>query len=752
MCDTEIIESLRSRLHSRRSLRHTPHPRPGTGDIQLDKEEDRGVNTRSSSSSDVIPIVKFRRKSRAVLHVIQLCSMSRRNVTTAITLEPWYALFDSDDVTNEDSQPRKRPRPFVTFVPNEKCELTQLTFDLSQFKQDESPMAVLTDSIRNILSCPPNERPSGQISKVIRYLKAVFEKFRNYPLSVQRTVSQKVCYARYASDRVIFKRGHNSTGIYFVLSGLLTEKHDTRRKPNNVSAGSVLGEYDLVCSCRRQNSVVTRADTELLYLDKKDYQEIFEMAEDNSDPKHLEIVKQHIVFQHFPLSKLEESPEAWTIVKYKYGRLIAQDSNTVEWIYVIKSGEARILKYLNPGEMDIIQRRKQVQAILRAQSPFYIKHKILNFVAERDHIQTSYSRSKYHPTTRSVMSAPPVISKGQKPTLSTRAGAQRTPLPNQRCSTSPAIQSTNQRRDPRLFKTPSQTSAQPRSPVLEDDITGRVPNNKLPEIRVDEVEDVRGDGNTGGGEVLVETDQSLSTLKPVHNVLSEGIMGKDEGSSDGAHRPEIKKDGGGFDGAHRPATKDGGSSDGAHRPATKKDGGSSDGVHRPATKDGGGSDGAHRPATKDGGSSDGAHRPETKGVRKHVGRRTESKGKRPSTASDTVRQRPPQVVHYGKYSLPAFVQVETLSQGQVFGLRACLEPEERGPSVSLVSGSCEVLQINKKFFIKHCDDALYGLIRLKAKPFPSEEDLIDRLDVGMQWEEYKQRMVTEFLQGRRRIQ
>ena len=32
-----------------------------------------------------------------------------------------------------------------------------------------------------------------------------------------------------------------------------------------------------------------------------------------------------------------------------------------------------------------------------------------------------------------------------------------------------------------------------------------------------------------------------------------------------------------------------------------------------------------------------------------------------------------------------------------------------------VSGDCELLQINKKFFMKHCDDAIYSLIRLKVK-------------------------------------
>ncbi|XP_041358739.1 uncharacterized protein LOC121375382 [Gigantopelta aegis] len=102
--------------------------------------------------------------------------------------------------------------------------------------------------------------------------------------------------------------------------------------------------------------------------------------------------------------------------------------------------------------------------------------------------------------------------------------------------------------------------------------------------------------------------------------------------------------------------------------------------------------------------------------------------------------------------LPAFIQVETLHTGQVFGLRACLDAEERGPTVSLVSGDCELLQINKRFFMKHCDDTIYSLIRLKSKPFPSQEELLDRLDANMQWQEFKQRTLENFLKQCRRLQ
>ena len=46
-----------------------------------------------------------------------------------------------------------------------------------------------------------------------------------------------------------------------------------------------------------------------------------------------------------------------------------------------------------------------------------------------------------------------------------------------------------------------------------------------------------------------------------------------------------------------------------------------------------------------------------------------------------------------------------------------------------VSGECEVLQINKKFFMRHCDDAIYSLIRLKVSQNISVYGRLDSSDL-----------------------
>ena len=39
----------------------------------------------------------------------------------------------------------------------------------------------------------------------------------------------------------------------------------------------------------------------------------------------------------------------------------------------------------------------------------------------------------------------------------------------------------------------------------------------------------------------------------------------------------------------------------------------------------------------------------------------------------------------------------------------------------------------------------------QAKPFPSQTELVDRLDANMQWEEFKQETLKDFLRHRVRV-
>ena len=55
------------------------------------------------------------------------------------------------------------------------------------------------------------------------------------------------------------------------------------------------------------------------------------------------------------------------------------------FVSLCPQGEARVFKYLHPGNIDVQARRKKVQAMKNAQNVFHIKKKILNFVEDREY-------------------------------------------------------------------------------------------------------------------------------------------------------------------------------------------------------------------------------------------------------------------------------------------------------------------------------------------------------------------------------
>merc|ERR1711976_1070852 len=163
-------------------------------------------------------------------------------------------------------------------------------------------------------------------------------------------------YDKYEPNRVITRQGLMADGVYFVLTGTLIEKEEEKRSLHELKPGDGFGEEDLKCGCARRTTIITRSWVEMVSVHRQDYRSIFNMADDSNDPRYLDICKRHIVFQHFPMKRLQENPGVWTVLSYKFGRLMVKDSNDMEWIYIIKSGEARVIKHLSAGVVDLDER------------------------------------------------------------------------------------------------------------------------------------------------------------------------------------------------------------------------------------------------------------------------------------------------------------------------------------------------------------------------------------------------------------
>ncbi|OWF46626.1 uncharacterized protein LOC110455484 [Mizuhopecten yessoensis] len=642
-------------------------PLPKTDEEENDDEEEEDEGNDDDNEE---PYIKFRRFARAVKMLISVCQVCQSLLRNNVSQENWFALLDNLNAAAMQQSQKKR-KAFVTLVPDENRQLVTLTFDANDYKSNVQSDELLTDDIKEVMKQKPGTRSQHDVEKVVRCIKGICKSFREYPLSIQKEIVQKAFLDTYKHNRVILKKGLPSDGIYFVLRGALIEKPEGRKAPSEIRTGEKFGEEDLVCGCARRGTVITRHEAEIIFLHRFDYMDIFNMSADSNDPKNLEICKKSVVLSHFPMQKLEENPGTWSVRRYKYGRLMVKDSNEIEWIFVIKSGEARVLSHLKPGVINVRKRRKEIQAAMEEESPYHRKTKILNFIAQKDHLKSSYDPALYTPgPRRTLMSAPPVY--GHRECMKELAYRDfpATPRPNN-YPTMAAFLNAKSQDSMHLKQTSNATTKLPR-------ITLKTPGNSEGPLESNrrEMDEVIEDD-----EQTTKDDESVSRMDNNETpVVLEEI-----------------KDISGKTNFYQKTGKDG------PLPRPKSEGANKENRLRLA--------------------------------RKQFGNAPFIKPRR--TRVDSAHERTTE--------LPPFVQVETLHQGQTFGLRSCLDMSDRGPSVSLVSGDCEVLAINKKFFLKHCDDAMFSLIRLKAKPFPTQQELIDRLDITMRWDEYKKETVRDFI-------
>ncbi|KAL8618182.1 hypothetical protein ACOMHN_059189 [Nucella lapillus] len=92
---------------------------------------------------------------------------------------------------------------------------------------------------------------------------------------------------------------------------------------------------------------------------------------------------------------------------------------------------------------------------------------------------------------------------------------------------------------------------------------------------------------------------------------------------------------------------------------------------------------------------------------------------------------------------PEFVQVQTLTKGMCFGLSDLILGE--GSNFCVVSNGADVLLVNKTFYHDHASEDLIRRMRQALCPYPSEEELQNRLQTSVDWDAYRQSTLAKTL-------
>nr|XP_026696464.1 uncharacterized protein LOC100180193 isoform X1 [Ciona intestinalis] len=307
-------------------------------------------------------IVRFRRAARIVRMLCMVCLACKKSLTFSVSQNSWVALKEAllreSDVSKDTDKDKQKG--LTTDDP-------ELTFDLSKFRRASKDHDEMPIKIKELLRKKPHTRTQEENSNIMRSMQKV-ELFARYPLSVQRRLCSKAWLESFEANRVVLREGHQPSCFYFVISGRLVaneEEENGHTVTTLLKRGDKFGEDELATGDKRRATVMSQDDVELFVVHADEYKDICLAKEDN-DIENLEICKKNPVFNHWPITKLIENPGAWTMQNYKPGSLIVEDSSRCEWVYVIKSGQCKVVKCLKPKEPE--QDPARIRRILAKQA------------------------------------------------------------------------------------------------------------------------------------------------------------------------------------------------------------------------------------------------------------------------------------------------------------------------------------------------------------------------------------------------
>jgi len=257
------------------------------------------------------------------------------------------ALLRESDVSQKEKEQEKSKKTGLS------TEDPELTFDVNKFRRHSKDHDQMPLKVRELLRKPGKLRTPEENANIMRSMQKL-ELFARYPIKVQKRLCSRGWFEEYEPNRVILREGHKPVCFYFVISGRLVANGEDEKGSSTTTLlkrGDKFGEAELATNAKRKATVMSQDDVCLFVVSRQDYCDIC-LAKGDKDMYNLDFFKKNPVFNHWPMERLIENPESWTMQNYKPGILVVEDSNRSEWLYLIKSGTCKIVKCLKPRELE----------------------------------------------------------------------------------------------------------------------------------------------------------------------------------------------------------------------------------------------------------------------------------------------------------------------------------------------------------------------------------------------------------------
>ncbi len=209
-----------------------------------------------------------------------------------------------------------------------------LSFNVNVFRPEKYSYNSLSLQAKVILMRPPWLRTDSELNYLSCHTLRL-KCFDRYSLETRKALSKVMYYERIEKDRVVIRQGQVGMAFYFIVSGSVlveTEAKDelhggrkTTLMVAELTPGASFGEWALLHNTTRGATVICNDETELLYLDRKDYDVVLRNSHKREWESRTRLIKKHPLFRGYSSESLFKAIEGSYTQEYKRDSVILKD-------------------------------------------------------------------------------------------------------------------------------------------------------------------------------------------------------------------------------------------------------------------------------------------------------------------------------------------------------------------------------------------------------------------------------------------
>ncbi|XP_067661356.1 uncharacterized protein [Haliotis asinina] len=205
----------------------------------------------------------------------------------------------------------------------------------------------LSSDMQFALTTQPEYRTNYHLKRVSWVLRATKAFKHLFPSEMEKELARVVAYERYDDNRHIAYQGRAPERFYYILSGRIQRLREYRltsgcinKSMGFLSKGMTSNPEDVESTFPSEFHLVSKGPVEVLMLHRDD----FIRLQHTTQSPPIDFLWSLDLFKEFPCDQFLHNQEAIEFTYYGQNRVIAKDAHNSPWIYVIKSGNVKVVR------------------------------------------------------------------------------------------------------------------------------------------------------------------------------------------------------------------------------------------------------------------------------------------------------------------------------------------------------------------------------------------------------------------------